>query len=323
MKILRVGDPHVKVSNLEEWEKLAHHIVDVALKTNPDRIEILGDLMHTHAVIRLEVLDFWNDWLDCLSEGRELFVLVGNHDLSGDYNVNCSALSVFQRLKKKNLHIIENPQNHGSFGYMPYYHDHQKFVEHANNLATGGCKVLVCHQTFSGSHYENSFYDPNGINSDLLNFDTIISGHIHARQRFGKVIYPGTAMWDSSADCNQPKGLWLVEHDASGRIIKEEFLDTSSICTQYVEITYNEGDKEPEIPQNSKVSLIMRGTSEWVNREKEKFKGRVNLKTKYTDTKKVETRKVGKGFEDYLSNVFPSTMDRTALLDLAKELNVV
>lgn len=323
MKILRIGDPHVRVTNLEEWEKLAHFIVDVALEKSPDRIEILGDLFHTHAVIRLEVQDFWTCWLETLSDKQELFVLRGNHDMSGDHNLNISALSIFNRLKKKNLHIIENPQAYGVYGYVPYHHDNDRFVEHANNLAKEGCKILVCHQTFSGSKYENGFYDPNGIDPDLLKFDTIISGHIHARQRFGKVIYPGTPVWSSSSDANQPKGLWLVEHDDLGKIVEEEFVDTSKVCTPYIELIYSEGDQEPIVPSNAKVSLILKGSSAWISREKEKFKGKVNLKAKFTDVKKVETRKVGKGFEDFLRNTFSSTLDKDRLMKLAKETGIV
>ena len=59
MKVLRVGDPHITVRNLDEALKLLAFIFEMARKYKVDRIEFLGDLMHTHAVIRVEVLDFW------------------------------------------------------------------------------------------------------------------------------------------------------------------------------------------------------------------------------------------------------------------------
>lgn len=324
-KILRVGDPHAKVHNLKEMRDLICFVADTANKNSVDRIEILGDLFHSHAVLRLEVQEFWTWALHLLSSICETVVLVGNHDLSGDYGSNFSALSMFNLLSRKNLIIIEKPQCLGIIGYVPYIHSNDDFKSAALALNSMGAKVLVCHQTIKGSRYESGIYAPDGVEIGEWSegFTHVISGHIHAEQEFGNIIYPGTARWDTSADANQRKGIWIYEHSDEGRIESKQFISTYKVCSPLLELTYSEGDKEPEIPGNARVSLVMKGTSEWIKKEKEKFRGKASIKTKFTDVKKTEGRKTGSGLEDFIQNIFVTTVDKERLIKLAKEIEGV
>lgn len=330
MLVLRVGDPHAKVSNLVELEKLMQFVLSVAFDKKVDRLEILGDLFHTHAVLRLEVLEFWDKWLNRFSESVYSVILVGNHDQTGDFNLETNALSVFKRglFGTYKPRIVESPQVDGIFLYMPYYHDTNKFIETANRWSSEGCKVLVSHQTYAGSQFENGFYAPDGINPDLLDFDLIISGHIHARQRIktkrGWMIYPGTARWDGISDANQPKGLWLVNHDDStGAIINEEFIDTSTICEPIYSIAWTEDDPKPEIPTTGRISLELIGSSNWISQQKADLKGKVALKSKITDKAKSEARQAGANLSDFISNLFVTSTDRERLISYMKELDLV
>ncbi len=308
MKCVYVGDPHVRPNNLEEWENLAHFILETILSEKPDRIVILGDLLHTHSVIRLEVLDFWNNWLDILSEACELYVLVGNHDQSGDFNQHTNALSVFKRIKRKTLRIIENPQDHDLYAYMPYYHNHADFIESANYLAAKGCKVLVCHQTFSESQFENGMYAPDGIDPDLLNYDLIISGHIHKSQQFGKIVYPGTATWQSASDANEDKGIWLYDHDdQTGKILSKRLIRTAHVVTKIVSLIWKEGEALPAIPSGCKVNIELVGSSQWVSDQKKALKGSCSVKTRITDKTNRVNRTTGRSFEDFISTVYPTS----------------
>jgi DNA repair exonuclease SbcCD nuclease subunit len=323
VKILFLGDPHCQANNLEESEKLMHFFNDQILELKPDRIIILGDLFHNMAIIRSEVLDFWNSWLDILSETAELVVLVGNHDQISHQYQAIHALSVFNRIKKHSFKLADTPQVDGIYAYMPYIHDSDKFVGIANNLATQGAKVLISHQTFAGSQYENGFYAPDGINPDLLNYDLIISGHVHARQRFGKVIYPGTARWLTASDANQPKGLWLVDFDSNGKIQNESFIDTSHVCTPIVSLIWQEGEDMPTMPENAKVSIELIGSSGWVSKNKKLLKGQVSVKTKITDKLHQAKRDTGGSFENFIKNVYTTTFDRGELLEAMKEMGIV
>jgi DNA repair exonuclease SbcCD nuclease subunit len=324
-KVLRIGDPHVKVNNLEEMDAFMSWLSEVIMKENPDRLEILGDLFHTHAILRVEVIDFWNHWLDHLSDLVETVVLVGNHDMASASNDSLNALSVFSRMRKKNLKIIELPRVEGIFAYVPYIHDRNRFCDLANGLASGEARVLVCHQTFSGSRYENGFYAPDGIDPALINFDLIISGHIHSRQRFGKVIYPGTFKWDTNADANEEKGIWLVEHDDStGKILSERFIDSSHVCKPIVSLTWIEGEEAPTVVEGSRTLVELVGSSDWIAKQKDVLRGKAAVTTKITDrSNKVSRQLYGADLEDFVKNLFVTSANREALLKYAKELNVL
>lgn len=323
MKIIRVGDPHVKPSNIDESEALIEFVAEHALKEKVDRIEILGDLFHTHSILRLEVLEFWTWAFELLTDICEVVVLVGNHDQSGDLNSDSSSLNIYSRLRNKKLTIVSLPMTMGVFGYMPYIHDANKFVESANDLFKYGAKVLVCHQTFNGATYENGFYAPDGIDPEKIPFAQVISGHIHATQEFDKIFYPGTPRWDSASDANQTKGIWLFEHGADGSFVSKTCINTDKVCKPIVAFEWKEGSPAPEIPEGSRASVTLIGTSDWIAKQKVSLRGKVSISTKITDRAKLESRKTGMSLEEYIRNSYVTSMNKDDLLRLAKEMGLV
>ena len=328
MKTIRVGDMHVTPNNLKESDSLMKFVLSNALDLKTDRIEFLGDLFHTHAMVRLEVLDFWDKWLNELSDysGKfDMIVLTGNHDIGGDYTNNYSALQVFNDIEFVN--IVSAPVAVGVVGYMPYIHDNAKFVEEANRLAEHGVKVLVSHTTYQGSKYDNGMYAPDGVDPDLLDprLTHLISGHVHAEQSFGRVWYPGTARWLSKSCANRRKGIWIVEHDdATGAILSKEFISTENVCQKIVSVKWNEGEDKPEIPENAKVDIELIGSSEWVLAQKKELKGTVSVSSKITDVKKSASRKAGKSLFEFLSSHYQvSPEKREKLLTYMRRLELL
>lgn len=329
MLILRVGDPHVQVKNIDESEKLMQFVSEKALELKVDRIELLGDLTHTHSVLRLEVLDFWKDWLETLSDICEVVVLVGNHDQSGNANDGLNSLSIFNKLKKRNLKIVEFGTLIGQFAYMPYERDSAKFLEVVNGMANDhGANVLVCHQTIKGSKYENGFYAPDGVDSELISekFVNIISGHIHSRQEFGRVIYPGTARWDTVSDANQLKGITYYSHeDATGRILDSRFISTEGICSPIIKLVLREGEEDLVIKENSRTTIELVGSSEWITKQKIKLRGKAHITTKIIDKQKRENRKSGNSLSSFVLQYFEPTngITKESLLKYMQELKIV
>jgi len=325
MRILRIGDPHIRPSNIEEADRLMAFVKEIVLGGKIDRLEILGDLFHTHAIIRLEVLEFWNKWLQVFRDIVETVVLVGNHDMSGDFNSRSHALTVFKRLQNEKLRIIDSPVTIGVFGYAPYIHGEQAFKDAVNSLASSGAKILICHQTFSGSTYDNGFYAKDGINPDEIPFSKIISGHIHKEQIFanGKVDYPGTPKWDSISDANEKKGVWLYEHAEDGSVISRDLIPTNSVCQPIVSFTWNEGDDMPTIPEGSRALVEIIGSGEFVRKATTKLKGRASVSSKVTDRANKIERKTGNSLENFILTLYHTEMDRQELFDYAKELGIV
>lgn len=326
MKILRVGDPHIRPSNIVEAERLMAFVLKIVTAAKVDRLEILGDLFHTHAVVRLEVLEFWDKWLQAFSDVIETVVLVGNHDMTGDYNSGSHALTVFKRIKNERLKIIDRPTQIGIFGYLQYIHGESAFTDAVRQLASTGSKVLVCHSEFSGSQYDNGFYAPHGFNPDNVPFDTIISGHIHKEQVIagGKVDYPGTPKWDTASDANERKGVWLYEHDpVTGKVLQRDLISTEKVVTPIVAFTWLEGQEQPEIPEGARASVELIGSSDWITKKKSLLKGKVSISSKFTDKKEKIARKAGNSLEFFLNNHYSTNMSREALLAYAKEIGIV
>lgn len=330
MKILRIGDPHIKPTNVDEAERLMHFVNDTILERQPDRVEIMGDLFHTHSIVRLEVLEFWEGWLDTLTshENIDFYVLRGNHDMASDAEFSASALLAFKHLKRKNLKICELPRVDGIYAYVSYYKDHDRFIEIANGCAESGAKVLICHQTFDGSRYETGIYAPDGIDASKINFNLIISGHIHTHQDMMKdgrrILYPGTPKWDTAADANEDKGIWLYEHDdATGAILSEELITTHHVVTKIVNMTWVEGMPCEPIPDGCKVTVELVGSSKWIDEQKITLKGKVSLKTKITDRVERKDRNAGKNFADFVANKFTTDLNKVELLRYMRERGIV
>jgi len=332
MRALRIGDPHAKVSNLDEMESLMHFVNDQVLTHKPDHVEILGDLFHTHAVLRLEVLEFWNAWIDvlCAHETTQIIIIVGNHDQSGDYAEDMHALSVFKNIRKKNLHIIDSPRRIGIFGYIPYVHDNNRFLEYTRNLHGDGAKVLISHTTYQGSKFESGIYAPDGVDPEQVPFDLLISGHIHSRQRFvtdrgQSVIYPGTSRWDSGSDANEPKGLWLADHDSiTGRIVSEQFIDTSSVVTPIISVEWKEGFEQPILPDRAKSHVQLVGSSAFISKAKETLRGRCTISTKITDKSRPANRQAQASLGKFLETcTLPTGVSRESLQKFMREMGLV
>lgn len=332
MNILRVGDPHIRPSNIEEADRLMFFVKQTILSNKIDRLEILGDLCHTHAIVRIEVLDFWNKWLQIFSDIVETVVLVGNHDQTGDKNSGSHALKVFKHISAQNpnLRIVDRPTQIGIYGYMPYIHSNEEFVKEAKRLTEKGglfeVNILVCHATFDGSQYDNEFYAPGGINPDDIPVETIISGHIHKQQIIanGKVDYPGTAYWQSASDANENKGIWQYAHDNStGKVLSRDLISTAHVCTPIVSFTWLEGQEAPTIPEGARATVELVGSSDWISKQKVILKGKVGIKSKITDQKRSNERKAGNSLENYLVNLYNTNMNRDALLSYAREIGIV
>lgn len=333
MKILRIGDPHIKPSNVEEAEKLMHFIMDVIRTERPNRVEIMGDLFHTHSIVRLEVLEFWYGWLDVLTVDPDIdiYVLVGNHDKGSTDEMAFSAISVFNhKRREKNLKICELPRVDGIYAYVSYYHNPETFIDIANNCAKQGAKVLVCHQTFDGSQYETGFYAPDGIDPSKLCFDLIISGHIHSTQTLKNIatgqtiIYPGTPKWDNASDANEEKGIWMFEHDdTTGAVLSQRLISTAGAVTKIVHLTWKEGQPMEAIPSGAKVSIELVGSSVWVEAQRTALKGQYPLSSKVTDRAVKKERQAGSNFPEFVAKRFVTDMDRTELLKYMKELDIV
>lgn len=122
------------------------------------------------------------------------------------FKPNNSKYHALETLKDiKNFIVVDkilNLDKH-NISMIPYIHELKDFPLKTNN-------ICIAHQTFVGADY--GYYRPDvGVDADKVSAEIIISGHIHKRQSFGKVIYPGTPFAQDIDDVNQDKGLMLFD----------------------------------------------------------------------------------------------------------------
>jgi DNA repair exonuclease SbcCD nuclease subunit len=287
-KYLYVGDPHLQINNLKDCEKLIDFIVKIAKENNVSTIVFLGDLFHTHGVIRIEVFDFWKKTFKRIQKQYDVIALVGNHDmiLGQSKNAGLNSVSLLDEQYKYNINIIDVPTEIDNIGYMPYYEDCKSFLEDCKYLYEQGVTgCLIAHQTFTGAQYENGFFSEEGIDPALVPQQEIISGHIHKSQQVGKCFYPGTPKWDTMADANQPKGIWVFEHEDTGAVKSKKFFSTENIVTPITSYEVKEGEELPALNPDARNYVVLEGKTAWINKVKKELKGKANVKVKPTDVR--------------------------------------
>lgn len=241
-RYLLVGDPHVTPDSLDDCRALIDHICDVMCREGGvDRVVFLGDLHHTHSIVHADVLSFWLKSLRriaSLSNDGAAVCLVGNHDKSTDKNTPCHALEAYSSVAL----IVDCPLFiEGNVLCVPYLHDPSGLADTVRAVACSGKKpLLLCHQTFDGSVYENGFYASDGIDHSDIEASLIISGHIHKPQRFGNVWYPGSPRWRTLSDANESRCVWVVDVN-NGVVTAQRPYSTDGICSAVLRSTYRDG----------------------------------------------------------------------------------
>lgn len=202
MKFGASGDPHLNISNLAVAKKCLALFTE--LETLADVVIILGDLFHTHAIVRSEILNLWSDYLG--NTHKPHILLVGNHDqVAPGSEVN--ALETFKRYK--NVTVVDRPTEINNILFMPFTKDPDIF---AKLVKDSKAEYLVCHQTFSGAKYENGLFAPKGFPIEpVQQFKLVISGDVHTQQRFANIWYPGSPYSMTFADTDENKSLWIVD----------------------------------------------------------------------------------------------------------------
>lgn len=308
MKRMVIGDMHVQIKNLKDSNNLIDFIIKTAEEHGVDELLFLGDLFHTHAVLRIEVIDFWNNAFGKFElAGLEVVVLVGNHDQPGsrEKEQEMNALDVFDSDSALSGRIIVNePMIINNVAYIPYMSDEKEFFKAAEKFSEAG--TLVAHQTFTGAQYENGFFSEEGIDPALVPQKQILSGHIHMTQQIGKCFYPGTPKWDTMSDANQDKGIWIMEFLSDGSLSQHnmEFIPTRDIVTPITSYTVLEGEELPELDPKARNYVVLEGKSVWITKMKKQIKDLAQVKVKPTDRKTITNKENSETLEKYLETEF-------------------
>lgn len=247
---LFVGDVHAVVEELDDCQALMDLIDRTVANQRVDRVVFLGDQHHNHAVVRVEVMEWWRTSLRRLyKHGLNIVMLVGNHDRPNDASSKAHSLMAYDGLAR----VIDEPTWIENMLLVPYMHDKEEFVRLVTKAGPSEANVLVCHQTFNGALYENGFFAPDGIDPEVLSgWGKVISGHIHTPQKFGRVEYVGAPRWRTLSDANIERSLMLYDSESDRMKLIPTGMDCKPIFSTLI---------TPQDPYSAEKPLESRGVT--------------------------------------------------------------
>jgi DNA repair exonuclease SbcCD nuclease subunit len=306
-----IGDPHMTPNSLEEGERLFEFAVAKCIEFNIKKIIIMGDLFDTHALIQSSVLNFYFKLFN-KHHDFEFLCLVGNHD-HALRNRKEHALVTFKSLS--NVTIVDDIMHFEDFDAMPYT-GNEEFVELAKQKKSN---ILLCHHEFNGAQFENGFYSPNGIKSEDISYNQVVSGHIHKIQEFGQIKYVGAPRWIHASDANQERGIWLWDGKKDYK-----FFSTEDIVGKIIEIKVNENEQLPNFSVNLKrVILKVSGTPKFIQEITEKYLGQAEIVPNITENEESvvsEALGVNQALKKYILNDYKMQYSALNNEDLLKTI---
>lgn len=324
MKYLFVGDPHATVDSLDECRRLIEYVTKVARDNYVHNVVLLGDLYHTHAVMRVEVMNFWRWAFENINSTAHVIALVGNHDMPGNESSNAHAL--LAHVDRDGVSVIDNMRGESGIIYLPYMADQKEFVHLAKAAGEQGANLLVCHQSFLGFKYENGHVIEDGIDLAALPFKRIISGHIHSPQKGEKLWYIGAPRWRTAADANTERHIWVLDIDSDGLIKSEQSFPTNTVCSELVCL---EDRPENPLPKDlvfhnyARVMIDIHGPQDWIEQRKRLYPLAHRIRTFRTDNRAIrvkESEGVENALQSYLGEYIPKNgTPKEVLAQMVKE----
>jgi DNA repair exonuclease SbcCD nuclease subunit len=207
MKVLFIGDPHIRPDNIPEIEQLEKTIDEILEKNTIDFIVVGGDILHTHERLHTLAMNRAIDFLKHFACNYKVYCLVGNHDLINNQQFLSRNHWMTHIENLPNIFIVEKAlrlEKSGKvFAMVPYVWP-GRFIEAMEvcDVQWKDANCIFAHQEFKGCKM-------GAIISEIgdewnESYPLIISGHIHDNQRPQKnIYYPGTPIQHSFGDAGK------------------------------------------------------------------------------------------------------------------------
>ena len=325
MRILFFGDVHHKIANFELGKQFVDWIVHVVDTKQPDMVVNLGDYFDNHAILRSEVLSVYRNLVDNITTQQNIpyFHILGNHEFFRPTDVTYHALQAMRGVSK-NLFIVDKVVDVQNMTFVPYQSDISKFPSRTQN-------ICIAHQTFLGADY--GYMRPEvGVDPSHVSAELIVSGHLHTRQEFNKVVYPGSSYAQGVVDVGQSKFIMMLDSVNYSRefivtpfpqwkIIKGEIFSQESLDNFHEMITQFVCKPDHWVIElkGRRAELTSYLTS---SRYRDAVKDiDVKLRTEFTDSEKrsvtINSTSMEQTIRDYVSKVYTGTIDKSQIIDAA------
>lgn len=219
-RIWILGDMHLGVrSNSLEWLAMQKDFYDnqfiPTLLENYREGDILvqvGDAFDNRQSINIKVLHYAVDLFERLGQILPTHVICGNHDIWAKKSNDVSSIDALKWIP--NVAIYKEPQTFNWGGkevlLMPWRRDmeHEKetLAEYPN------ANIVFCHSEVRGIKLNKKVDNFHGVEASTYDrFDAVYSGHIHYRQRRGRLRMVGTPYELTRSDMDNTKGFDMVD----------------------------------------------------------------------------------------------------------------
>jgi DNA repair exonuclease SbcCD nuclease subunit len=217
MKILCVGDIHIKPSNTHLVDALQTQIIQASQKYAVESIVLLGDILDTFERVHTQALNRAYQLIDALRQHAQVYVLVGNHDLINNQQFLTDQHWMNGMKQWDRVHVVDSVYAVEDVMFVPYVPVRRFRIALETHPDTDwrNMRYIFAHQEFEGAKMgaiissEGERWDPE--------WPMVISGHIHERQTpQPNLYYIGASIQNSFGDRSTPV-LALIADEQTGQ----------------------------------------------------------------------------------------------------------
>lgn len=259
VKVLVVGGPHVKMSNLPETDILTKDIIKAIDDYDPDFVVVLGDTLHRHNIVDVQAHVKATSMLEAIDAKKPLVLLIGNHDLASrssflSDNHPFTALKLWKQTTVVDTICTTFEYKGITFAAVPYVPPGRLFEALDTNPKWRSSRAVFIHQELLGCKM-GRIYSKEG---DRWSPDLplAIAGHVYQYQRLDNAIYVGTPRQTSFNDSgDKALSLFTFNEDSFDELrIPTTVLGLVKIVTDLEDIN------SVVIPDKRTVKVVVKGS---------------------------------------------------------------
>lgn len=303
MKILALGDMHIKPKTMLILGKAMECLIQLVETVRPDYVVLLGDQLDGHEQLNLSCLHALTTLVGRLLETTRVLMLVGNHDMLNNQQY-CNGEHAFSSMRHmKGLTVVDRPivanAERANAGEEPAliccpFLPRGRFCEALDGHMprewedwrhrTGECMIFA-HQEF-----RNVVMD-QVVSTEGDEYDSewpqVISGHIHECQRLGSNIYYAGTPWPTSFTRNvQDKTVALLTVEggecATVKIDRVALAGVPRRLLKTVDLAQLEGMRDP-VAQDCLLKIVVSGNADELKAARKIVSGRRSSDVSWSD----------------------------------------
>lgn len=243
MKILCIGDPHIKIEEEDNIHLLIERIESfITTIKDINYIIILGDVLHNHEKIHTESLNLALKFFQMCKKHCKTYCLIGNHDATS--NTIFLSDNHWMNICKEwnNFIVVDKPtfilENNIQIGMCPYVPD-GRFVEamNSNKIEWKNSDLIFAHQLFDGAKMGAIIAE--NVEEYKEEYPLCISGHIHTKQKIkDNLYYTGSSTYVGYGDLSKKYLMLLtLNYDSKKEIVNIKLKDVD-LCLPHKELIY-------------------------------------------------------------------------------------